>query len=296
MTQTSRDSVVSAVWDQQSIWSQSADRLKASVTRARVLALTLAIAAAALGTAASQTMGWNSWVGKSLAFAAAAAAGTAPVAALRGGPQRLSDWTRLRAVSEALKTEVYGYLAGVGAYRGAASASALLAERSRRYRSDAVNLVHYTSGVDARRRTVPAVTDIDSYVEHRLRRQITEYYRPKAEAMDRKVRFVEQTELVLGCFGGLLAAAAGAFSVEWMAAWVAVVASVSIAVTAHAVAQRYAYQQLEFTRTAEELERLLERWTTEPDHSEDFTDAFVFECEGVISIQNEAWMIRWTLG
>ncbi|MEV6057259.1 hypothetical protein [Streptomyces sp. NPDC052107] len=48
--------------------------------------------------------------------------------------------------------------------------------------------------------------------------------------------------------------------------------------------------------TAEELERLLERWITEPDRSEDFTDAFVSECEGVISIQNEAWMIRWTVG
>jgi hypothetical protein len=32
------------------------------------------------------------------------------------------------------------------------------------------------------------------------------------------------------------------------------------------------------------------------DRSEDFIDAFVSECEGVISIQNEAWMIRWTVG
>ncbi|KUM78123.1 DUF4231 domain-containing protein [Streptomyces curacoi] len=296
MTQTSQDSVTAAVWDQQSIWSQSADRLKASVGRARLWALALGTAAAALGAAASQAMGWNSLLGKALAFAAAAAAGTAPVVALRGGPNRLSDWTRLRAVSEALKTEVYTYLAGVGAYRDAASAPALLAERSRRYRSDAVNLVHYTAGVSARQRPVPAVVDADSYVEHRLRRQITSYYRPKAQAMHRKVRFVERTELALGCFGGVLAAASGAFSVDWVAAWVAVVASISIAVTAHAVAQRYAYQHLEFTRTAEELERLLERWTTATERSEDFTDAFVSECEGVISIQNEAWMIRWTVG
>lgn len=199
-------------------------------------------------------------------------------------------------MSEALKTEVYAYLAGVGAYRNAASASALLAERNRRYRSDAANLVNYTTGVSARRRSMPAVADADSYVEHRLRQRVTSYYRPKAQAMHRKVRFVERTELALGCFSGVLAAASGAFAVEVLAAWVAVVASVSIAVTAHAVAQRYAYQQLEFTRTAEELERLLERWTMAADRSEDFTDAFVSECEGVISIQNEAWMIRWTVG
>ncbi|MEU0744693.1 DUF4231 domain-containing protein [Streptomyces sp. NPDC006134] len=296
VTGISEDAAVSAVWDQQSIWSQSANRLKASVERARALALALGIAAAGMGTAASQMMSWNSLLGKTLAFAAAAAAGAAPLVAQRGGPNRLSDWTRLRAVSEALKAEVYTYLARVGPYRTATSPTALLAERSRSYRSDGIDLARYTTGIAAQPRSIPAVVDADTYVEHRLRQQITTYYRPKAEAMHRKVRFVERIELLLGGFGVVLAAAAGAFSMERAAAWVAIVASVPIAVTAHAVAQRYAYQQLEFTRTAEELERLLERWGTTPHHSTEFADEFVADCEGVISVQNEAWMIRWNVG
>ncbi|MFE7598730.1 DUF4231 domain-containing protein [Streptomyces sp. NPDC057494] len=296
MTAISEQASVSAVWDQQSVWSQSANRLKTSVARGRATALVFGILAASLGTAASQTMAWNSVLGKSLAFASAAAAGAAPLVAQRGSPSRLSDWTRLRAVSEALKTEVYTYLAGVGPYRTAESAGALLAERCRGFRSDSGDLVRHTTGVLAVTRSLPPVTDIDSYVEHRLRQQITSYYRPKAEAMHRKVRMVERAEFVLGCFGAMLAAISGALSVEQVAAWVAVAASVSIAVTAHAVAQRYAYQQLEFTRTADELERLLERWTTGSDRTPQSTDAFISECENVISIQNEAWMIRWTVG
>jgi hypothetical protein len=296
VTGIAEDAAVSSVWDQQSIWSQSANRLKASVGRARASALALGIAAAAFGTAASQTMGWNSLVGKVLAFAAAVAAGAAPVLAQRGGPTRLGDWTRLRAVSEALKAEVYTCLAGVGPYRTASSPSALLAERSRELRSSGLDLVRYTTGIAPRPRTVPAVVDADTYVARRLRQQITTYYRPKVEEMRRKVRFVEGVELLLGCSGAVLAAAAGIFSGQQAAAWVAVVASVSTATTAHAVAQRYAYQQLEFTRTTQELERLLERWDRIPEASAEFADEFVAECEGVISIQNEAWMIRWTVG
>ncbi|MEV6398682.1 DUF4231 domain-containing protein [Streptomyces sp. NPDC051907] len=297
MTETQEQpAAIAKVWDQQSVWSQSANKLKATVEGARTLALVLGIAAAALGTAAAQTMDWNSTVGTVLAFAAAAAAGAAPIAAQRGGPGRLSDWTRLRAVSEALKAEVYTCLARVGPYQQAADASALLAERCRSYRTDGGDLVRYTTGVAPVARQLPAVKDIDSYVDHRLRRQIETYYRPKAERMHRNLQRVGRIEAVLGGLGAVLAAAAGAFAMGALAAWVAVAASVSVAVTAHAVAQRYAYQHLEFLRTAEELERLLDRWTSESAHTPERAEAFVAECEHVISIQNEAWMIRWTVG
>jgi hypothetical protein len=92
-----------------------------------------------------------------------------------------------------------------------------------------------------------------------------------------------------------MAAASGVYAIESIAAWTAVAAFISAAVAGHSTAQRYAYQLLEFTRTSEELERLARRWEAAQDISADFVDAFVSDCEGVISIQNEAWMIRWTL-
>lgn len=237
---------ISAVWAQQSVWSQAAGQLKKQVLRARAWALALGVLAAALGTAASQTLAWNGAVGRVLAFAAAVAAGCAPLLAQRGGPERVSDWIRLRAVSEALKAEVYMYLAGVGAYRSAADGDGLLRDRASRFVMDGSDLLGHTIGVTAADRPLPAVRDEASYVEHRLRRQLESYYRPRAAYMRRKVRLHERLELALGGLGAVMAAAAAAWGVERIAA------SVAVAVSAHALAQRYAYQQLEFARTAEQ--------------------------------------------
>lgn len=201
----------------------------------------------------------------------------------------------MRAVSEAFKAESYAYLAGGGAQHSSGAAEALLG-RVARYRESSVDLSHYTFGITAVGRPLPAVTDPGSYVEHRLKGQLTTYYRPKAELMHRRVQFVERLEFLLGGLGALMAAVAGVYAVEAVAAWVAVAASVSVAVAAHSTAQRYAYQQLEFSRTAQELERLLERWEQTSDRNPAFVEGFIAECESVVSIQNEAWMIRWTLG
>ncbi|MFJ4974503.1 DUF4231 domain-containing protein [Streptomyces coeruleorubidus] len=298
MTGLSQGTAISAVWDQQSVWSQAAGRLKEQVMRARVASLALGIMAAALGTAASQTLTSNEAVGKVLAFAAAVAAGCAPLIGRRGGPDRVSDWTRLRAVSEALKTESYLYLAGVGAYRGIGieNGGDLLRERARAFVADGGDLLRHTTGITAVERPVPGVRDVQSYVEQRLRRQLERYYRPRAAYMHRKVQLHERIEFALGGLGAVMAAVAATWGVEQIAAWVAVAASIGVAVTAHAVAQRYAYQQLEFTRTAEELERLLERWSAGHGTAPEAADRFVAECEHVISVQNEAWMIRWTVG
>jgi hypothetical protein len=296
MTGPSQTAAISAVWDQQSVWSQAAGRLKEQVVRARVAALALGLLAAALGTAASQTLTWNEAVGRTLAFAAAVAAGCAPVVARRGGPDSVSDWTRLRAVSEALKAEAYVALAGVGAYRANERGGELLRERTQRFVADGGDLLRHTTGITAVERPLPEVHDEKSYVELRLRRQLDGYYRPRAAYMQRKVRLHERIEFALGALGAVMAAVAATWGVERIAAWVAVAASVGVAVSAHAIAQRYAYQQLEFTRTGEELERLSERWSAEPEPGPEAADRFVAECEHVISVQNEAWMIRWTVG
>ncbi|MET9951154.1 DUF4231 domain-containing protein [Streptomyces sp. NPDC006339] len=296
MTVTHENVTMRQVWDQQSVWSQSANKLKRSVETARSRALALAVAAAILGTAAAQTMDWQTWLGTSFAFLAALTAGMSPVLAHRAGPGRMSDWIRTRAVSEALKGEVYTCLAGVGPYEDAENGAALLAERARRFRVDAADLVRHTTGITAEARPLPPVTGIDTYVDLRLRRQIDTYYRPKAALMHRKVELLGKVEVAFGAAGALLAAAAGAFSLGGLAAWTGVIASVSIAVTAHGIAQRYAYQQLEFLRTAEELQQLLDAWQAETTPSTEASGAFVSRCEHVISIQNEAWMIRWTVG
>ncbi|MEV0440602.1 DUF4231 domain-containing protein [Streptomyces spectabilis] len=295
MTQLGGDSMVMEIWDQQSIWSQAADRLKAEISRARASALMLGIAAAVLGTAASQAMDESRTAGKTLAFAAAVAASLVPLSMGRAGPTQVRNWTRLRSMSEAVKNEVYVCLAGVAPYRGD-DPSATLRERVDPLRRDASDLLPCIEGITSVPRVPPAVADVDSYVDLRLKQQIDDYYRPKSAEMGRRLALVRRTEISLGCAGAVLGALSGVFEVGEAAAWVAVAATVGTAVGAHSIASRYAYQQIEFTRTADELERLLLSWQTQDRRTVQSDDTFIRHCEEVISVLNDSWMVRWNAG
>jgi hypothetical protein len=259
----------------------------------------LGIAAAVLGTAASQIMDGNGngsgygGAGKALAFAAAVAASLVPLSAGRAGPAAIRDWTRLRSMSEAVKNEAYVFLAGVAPYRGD-HAGAVLLERVNRLRRDAADLLPHTERITPVPRTPPAVADVDSYATLRVQQQIDGYYRPKSAEMGRRLTKVRRTEVLLGCAGAVLGAVSGALGWEQAAAWVAVATLIGAAVSTHAITSRYAYQQVEYARTADELDRLITSWRARETRTAQDADAFVDRCEEVISVLNDSWMIRWT--
>lgn len=290
-----RAAIVRAVWDEQSVWSQAATRLKARIGRARFTALVLGAAAATLGTTASQVMALNQVLGSVLAFASAMAAGATPLVAGRPGPAAVAQWTRMRSVSEAMKNEVFIFLAGAHPYR-VADAEARLAARFARLRDDTSDLLAQTVGVHPVRRELPAVTDVESYIEHRLVRQIEDYYRPCAEHMGRRLALVRRLELCLGVAGVTFGALAGALNWGWAAAWVAITTMLTAALGAHAQASKYEYQQIEFARTTAQLQRLLAGWRHSSSPRDGTAeDEFVSDCEQVISVLNEAWMAKWNV-
>ncbi|MFE6160451.1 SLATT domain-containing protein [Streptomyces sp. NPDC056486] len=170
----------------------------------------------------------------------------------------------------------------------------MLHERVEQLREAAAHLLPYTVGIEPAARTLPAVTDVPSYTEFRLKQQIRTYYTPKARQMSRRVTAVRAAELTLGATGALLGALAGAFGVDQAAAWVAVAGAATIAVGAHGLAARYAYQQTEFAVTADTLRRALERWLLVDGPGAENDDAFVAHCEHVISVLNDSWMVQWT--
>ncbi|MFC5754381.1 DUF4231 domain-containing protein [Actinomadura rugatobispora] len=283
---------VQQVWDRQNVWSRAADRLKRRIARTRLASLLLGACAAVMGAAAAQTMDLG-MAGETLAFGAAVAAALVPLTVRSAGPAATHDWTRLRSVAEALKSEVYVSLAGAGRYRGATGPGPLL-ETSERIEADGADLLHHLTGIRADARSLPAVSGIDSYARERVRRQLDGYYRPKARLMGGRVRVVRRIEMALGAAGAVCGAAAGAFQVGEIAAWVAVATTLAAAVSTHAAASKYEYQELEYARTAGQLARLLARHERDAAHtgSAEGGDAFAAECELVISAQNEAWMAR----
>jgi hypothetical protein len=288
-------SAAELAWRRQSVWSQTATRLKAAPARARLTALALTIAGAVLALAGAQLKAVHGGAGRVLAFAGAAALGV--VAVLRGlvGQDEISDWVQARSVSEALKAEVYRYLTCTGPYAGPDRDARLDAEVDR-LEQQADSLQHYTLDVQPTRRGLPAVCDVDSYIEQRLSPQIETYYRPNAEKMRSRVRWVRWVEITLAVLAAVLAAAAGAFAVSNIGAWVAVVTTAAAAVTAHAAAERYEFLLIEYSRTAHELTRLRAH-DGAPGSGTPLTDEeFVRRCEDVISAQNDKWMAKWGAG
>ncbi|WP_372666411.1 DUF4231 domain-containing protein [Amycolatopsis kentuckyensis] len=275
---------IALLWDRQSVWSQAANRLKIRISRARVLVLVLTVAGAVFGAASASL---TQSAARVCAAVAAVALALAAVAARGTASGIVRDWTRARSVSESLKSDVYTYLAGAGAFRGPDRDEAALRELTETS-ALAGDLLRHTTGVVPTPRDLPPVRDVETYTTVRVRGQLDDYYRPKSLLMAARVRLAQRCETGLAAAAAILASLAAAFPGILAAAWVGVLTTVTTAITAHASAARYAYQQVEFTRTADELERLLaERRTNRTSD-----DRFVAEAERVISIQNEGWMAK----
>jgi hypothetical protein len=246
-----------------------------------------------MGAAAVQFGSAHAIIAAWCAFGAAIAAGAAPLLNSQVGQRQIQDWTRLRSVSEAFKAEVYTCLAKAGPYREA-NASTVLHNALAVVRMEAADLLPHVAALSPDPlRPLPDVHDLDSYVRVRVQGQIDGYYRPRALQMRGRLHSIRRTELSLGALAVVLGAGSGAFHVQSAAAWVAVVSTISATVVAYSLAGKYEYQELEFLRTADELERIIAEWQLSGDRTEQAEDALVSQCEQVISVLNDTWMVKW---
>jgi hypothetical protein len=250
----------------------------------------LTAAAAALALAGSQLK--SASLPASIALAVAAAVAMAVVGLLRGrqNVEQVRRWTRARSVSEALKTEVFLFLSQSGGYDAPDRERRLEAE-VQRLEHEAGDLQRYTGGVQAKDRPLPAVHDVASYLEVRVRQsQLDGYYEPKARLLRQRLRALKAAEVTLALVAaGLAAVAAISPSVG---AWAAVVTTAGGAVAAYVASERYEFLWIEYSRTASELRRLLDRRTAADGRPLSGSE-LVAECEQVISVQNQAWMAKW---
>lgn len=283
-------SVAEWAWQRQSVWSQAAGALKVGRSRIWGFRLSLTVAAAALALAGSQLKTASAAASAALAIAAAIAMATVGLLRGRQSAEQVRQWTRARSVSEALKTEVLVFLTNTGAYEGLDRERRLDAE-VQRLEHEASDLQRFTDGVQPRVRPLPAVRDVASYLDLRVREsQLEGYYEPKARLMRQRLRAAKTVEVTLALLAAGLAALA-ALSVS-VSAWAAVATTASAAMAAYVAGQRYEFLWIEYSRTASQLRRLLDRRTA-PDGRELSGPELVAECEQVISVQNQAWMAKW---
>ncbi|HKS50088.1 MAG TPA: DUF4231 domain-containing protein [Amycolatopsis sp.] len=287
---SSSTAALTMLWQRQSVWSQAAGRIKAEIGRARVAVLVLTITGAVLGTASAQVIPHHTPVGRLLAVASAVALAVAAFLGRTTSIRLVRDWTRTRSASEAIKSDVYTYLAGVAPFRDA-HRNRILLERLEKLGDSVADLAKYTAGLTPVARPLPEVSDVDSYTGVRVHGQIDGYYRPKAAQLTRRLAAFRRGEAALAVTAAILAAVVGVLPEAALTAWIGVLTTAATALTAHAAASRYEYQQIEFTRTADELERLLAARAVAPGDAR-ADDDFVARCEQVISIQNEGWMAK----
>jgi SMODS and SLOG-associating 2TM effector domain 1/Protein of unknown function (DUF4231) len=276
-------------WRRQSIWSQTAGKLKAGPHRLWGIRMGLT-AAAALALAGSQVKTVSPPA--SIALAVAAALSMTAVALLRSrqNVEQVRRWTRARSVSEAIKTEVFLFLSRSGSYDGPDRERRLEAE-VQRLEHEADDLQRYTDGVRAKDRSLPAVHDVASYLDVRVRQsQLEGFYEPKARLMRQRLRTLKAVEVTLALVAAALAAVAA--TSPSVGAWAAAVTTAGGAVAAYIASQRYEFLWIEYSRTASELRRLLDRRTA-ADGRPISGSELVAECEQVISVQNQAWMAKW---
>jgi conflict system pore-forming effector with SLATT domain/uncharacterized protein DUF4231 len=283
------DGPVEELWGQQSIWSQTANRMKASISHARSAALALTMGGAVLATLAARLPAEQVKAASVLAVAAAVAVGLVPVLRPRFSGRILRAWTRARSVSEALKSEIYLYLAGAGDYRGE-DRDRRLKVCTDRVRQQAADLLRHSGDIQPAKRGLPDVHDYGSYLRVRVDGQVEGYYRPKARQLQRRLTQFRRVEVVLAVAGVVLGALAASLAEVGLGAWIAVVTTISASVAAHVGATRYEYQLIEYLRTADELTRLRRDATATTSPAE--LDQLVVQCERIISIQNEGWMAK----
>ena len=285
--------VADLVWRQQSIWSQTANKLKRDLTRWRAAALALTITGAVLATLGTQVATVSSPAGKALVWAAAVAVGLVPVIRPRFGHQAVEAWARTRSASETLKEQVYTYLAGVRPYR-ATDRDQQLRDQADTTLTAVDDLQPHTADIEPVPRALPAVRDVDGYVTIRVNEQIHGYYRTQTGRLNDRLRWLRGAEFTLAGAAVIAAATAGSLGVKGVAAWVPVITTVSAALAAHVAAARYEFLLVEYARTAAQLERLRDRRhpLTDPGQAAHADDEFVAQCERIISAQNEAWMAK----
>jgi hypothetical protein len=272
------------------VWSQTADKLKVGPHRSWGLRLGLTTAAAALALAGSQLKAVSLPASVVLAVAAALAMTAVGLLTARRNVEQVRRWTRARSVSEAIKTEVFVFLTRSGAY-GEADRDQRLEAEVQRLEREAGSLLGYTEGVQPKARPLPAVHDVDSYLDVRVREsQLEGYYDPKARQLRRRLQQAKTIGVALALVAAALAAVA-AISPN-VGAWAAVVTTAGGAVAAYIAAERFEFLWIEYSRTASELRRLLDRRTSADGRPLSGTE-LVDTCEQVISVQNQAWMAKW---
>jgi hypothetical protein len=302
---TPDEQIVQSSWQDQAVWSETANQLKAELTRWRKYAAIAGVAGAALTTLAASLAGTETqWEGLRFLIALSGAVLLAVVPFVmrtKASEDRVREWVRARSASEALKETIYRYLVKAPPFGLNSKPKDLIMRRDEtknKVRDLAVTIINQSKIAEKKR---PLTLTIDEYDEQRVKGQIEKYYLPKGQEKARAARRLHNLEFGLGLLAVMMGAAASAATspsfpqLSVLGSWVAVVTTAGATVAAYLTASRYDHEAMIYNGTADRLKSLHEEWQINPNKKDPImVSKFVDDCEHAISTENESWLAEWT--
>jgi hypothetical protein len=284
------DPALQSVWQAHQQWSAAAGTAQKKLSGSRLTNLVLLVLGAVAAALAVQT-----WLTSNETTALAAfSAFLLTVAGIIQGtvltPKNTSRWTSARAASEALKAEIYRYLAGVKPYAGPDRAKRLLDQLDTVQTRTKDLLVDQQLAVVKEAKPLPAVDTFERYVAQRAREQAN-WHKEKVGEHENKARWLRILQLGATVAGAALSAVAagGAFPAEHLATWTAAVTTIAAAFATHIAATQHQRIAASYAATADQLERLI--GSVDPKTaSMDRQAQFTVDVERVLATQNNGWV------
>jgi hypothetical protein len=281
-------------------WSSAAGSLKGSIEKARLAVLWLIVLGAVLATSAAQIAhvsqieeiktahATHSGLAMALGYLGAAALAVAAVVRQwKLGHERIQAWVLCRSGSESLKREMYRYRTQTGPYASTNADLELLNRRDeildklKPYQKYTVDPQPGTS--------VPDMLDATGYLDERITglKGNLRFYGDRSNEYTKRLKLLNGVQFSLAILGALLAAAVTLTGTQSYGAWVAVITTISGAMAAHALAQRYEQLTISYRATAQRLEGAVARWNAAGGNN---LSDLVEGCENILIEENQGWI------
>ncbi|MEM8714708.1 MAG: DUF4231 domain-containing protein, partial [Cyanobacteria bacterium P01_G01_bin.4] len=203
------------------------------------------------------------------------------------------QWVVARSQAEALKSQAYIYLVESPPYNGSDRDEKLSSKMQEILGEFFVEPVSLTEK-EKTEKLPDNWLSMDDYLEWRVNDQVRKYYEPKAIEYQQKLKLLKSLSFGLGLSGAVLGGISAA-DIDWSAAWVAVIGTISGAIAAFTFAGRYRYLMTSYTLTARRLKWIHNAWQRLSDSEKSQKlGTFVHNFENVLSIENNSWVAEWT--
>jgi cellulose biosynthesis protein BcsQ len=201
---------------------------------------------------------------------------------------RQLTWLRCRSAAESVKSALFLYRTGVPPFADA--------DRQEQLFRKLQGILDDTKGIEMRpsdENPPPMLDalDVRQYISVRVDAQI-QGYQARAHHLRQTLQRAKRVIMGFGVLAAITALVNSIWELRAVSAWIGVLATIAVAVTAYTGSQRHQTLIDTYSATALRLQLLRDQWIAsgKSDSDKADRDAFIQNCENTIAIENGAWV------